>query len=295
MATTKFYHYNLWIEGEDGRRIDPTDAIDGGLFPEEFEQISQNEDKRYSTQFQQIQNEQYHGVIVRTRDESSFVRLTSDGEMNLLSEELDDEGQTGDINVDYVDYGVQLAPHRFKILVEVGFQTPGIGVISNHIDNHIDLDEQYKLKYETEMVDDLNIDELLRMDLKKIEVSFKKNPKEYIERDYQGGLESSIPDDYRLKFTASLHQGDVEESRVDEAVGNILEQLGFGHSTVEESISQIDFPRIMNTFRIVGLEGDEEVEENLADNVKKEKIDTSGYGMFDSQLGAELCQRLVQR
>jgi hypothetical protein len=238
----------------------------------------------------------HHGVIIRTKDEDDFVRLTNDGQITRLSEATDDEGETGDMDFDYVNLATQTTSGKIDLLIEVGFQTPGIGVIKDYLNEHVECDEEYDIEHETDVrdVDDEKLTRLLDSNLKKVEVSFKKNPQTYSELDTDQAIRTLIDDSYRLKFEASLHQDkDAEESRVDEFVSHFSSLLGIDADTAEESISKIDFPRIMHTFRIEGVESDEEeVEDNLADIVKKEEIDTTGYELFDQNLGRELCDRL---
>ena len=97
-----------------------------------------------------------------------------------------------------------------------------------------------------------------------------------------------------MEFVASLHQDkDADSTPVEDFISRFSALLGVDVNTAKESISQIDFPRIMHTFRIEGVESDEEeVEDNLADIVKKEEINTSGYGIFDQRLGEKLCDRI---
>jgi|GEM_PF-3792389 len=296
MSLTKFYHYNLWIEGDDGRRLDPSDVLSDEVLGEDLYRISNAGERNYHSQFQEINNGQYHGVLIRTKDEDDFVRLSAEGQLGRLSDATVDSGEAGDIDYDYVDFAIDFGTTGIDLLIEVGFQTPGIGVVKQYLDDHVEFDEDYELKHETDIrdLDDEKMERLLDSHLKKVEISFKKNPQSYAELDPDDAIRTLIDDSYRLEFVASLHQEkDAESTPVDEFVTRFSSLLGVNADTAEESISQIDFPRIMHTFRIEGVESDEEeVEDNLADIVKKEEIDTSGYGIFDSRLGQELCDRI---
>ncbi|QSG07913.1 hypothetical protein [Halapricum desulfuricans] len=296
MSLTKFYHYNVWFEGEDGRRLNPGDMLIDDVFSSDIYQISNGEDRNYRTQFRGMGTNQHHGVIIRTKDEDDFVRLTHEDEIVRLSEATEDEGEAGDMDFDYVNFATQTTSGKIDLLIEVGFQTPGIGVIKDYLDEHIECDEEYDIEHETDVrdIDDEKLTRLLDSNLKKVEISFKKNPQTYSELDTDQAIRTLIDDSYRLKFEASLHQDkEAEESRVDEFVSHFSSLLGIDADTAEESITKIDFPRIMHTFRIEGVESDEEeVEDNLADIVKKEEIDTTGYELFDQNLGQELCDRL---
>ena len=296
MSLTKFYHYNVWFEGEDGRRLNPRDVLTDDVFSSDIYQIPNGEDRNYRTKFRGMGTNQHHGVIIRTKDEDDFVRLTHEGEIVRLSEATEGEGEAGDMDFDYVNFATQTTSGKIDLLIEVGFQTPGIGIIKDYLDEHVECDEEYDIEHETDVrdVDDEKLTRLLDSNLKKVEISFKKNPQTYSELDTDQAIRTLIGDSYRLKFEASLHQDkNAEESRVDEFISHFSSLLGIDEDTAEESISKIDFPRIMHTFRIEGVEADEEkIEDNLADIVKKEEIDTTGYGLFDPSLGEELCDRI---
>lgn len=137
------------------------------------------------------------------------------------------------------------------------------------------------------------MEQILDADLKSIDISLKKHPRNFDGLNLDETLESLVPDDYRLEFGASLHKGKERDKRsVRSVVSGIL---NWNENEVEETITQIDLPRIMYSFNIVGFEeGDEEteIEENLADVVRKEEIDTTYYEVLDLDLGEELCQRI---
>jgi hypothetical protein len=282
MAGTKFYHYNIWIEGEDGQRLDPRDALIDDSFSDELYRISNDEDKNYHARYQEIEQNLYQGVLIRTKDEDDFVRLSPGGTIGRLSEATEDEGEAGDVDFDYVDFAVRVGSTKLDLLIEVGFQTPGVGVAKQYLDDHIELDVEYGLEHETDIrdLDDEKVERLLDSHLKKVEISFKKNPQTYADLEPDQAIRSLIDDSYRLKFEASLHQDkDAEGSRVEDFVDRFSSLLGVNEDSVEQSISKIDFPRIMHTFRIEGIDSDdEEIEDNLADIVKKEEIDTTGPG-----------------
>ncbi|MDB2274845.1 hypothetical protein PM022_09825 [Halorubrum ezzemoulense] len=296
MSLTKFYHYNLWIEGDDGRRLDPNEVLSDTSFSNDLYKISNSEDKNYHARYQRVGTDLYHGVLIRTKDEDDFVRLSPEGNIGRLSEATEDEGEAGDVDFDYVDFAMRVGSTKLDLLIEVGFQTPGVGVAKQYLDEHIEFDEEYDIEHETDIrdQDDEKLERLLDSTLKKVEISFKKNPQTYAELEPDQAIRSLIDDSYRLKFEASIHQDkDADGSRVDEFISRFSSLLGVNEDSVEQSMSKIDFPRIMHTFRIEGVEGDdEEIEDNLADIVKKEEIDTTGYGLFDPDLGEELCDRI---
>jgi len=308
MTATKFYYYNVWIEDKAGNRLNPREVLSDEVFSENLYDIAEKGDKRYTCQFDFIRSYEHYGVLIRTKDDSGYVRLKEDGGIVPLAEATEDEGETGDIDLDYVDFGAKVHGKSLDVLIEVGFQTPEIGMITEYLDQHVneseirqgldkyvDSDDLYSIEYETRLATPVEekLERLLDSELKKVNISFKKNPKVYDGLDVEQTLKSLVPDDYRLEFGISLHRGkDLETSDVREFMGRFTSWIGHDEETVEQSITKIDFPRIMSSFEIIGIEGDEQVEENLADDVLKEEIDTSRYGIYDSNLGKELCEHL---
>jgi hypothetical protein len=298
MAATKFHHYGVWIENEVSDVADPSEVFNNEVFSDNLFGISTDR-HNYTLRFQEVRPNQYHGIIVRTKDESGFLRL-SQGSLEQFSDIVEGEGEIGDAEFDHVDFAVIVGNEGLDLIVEVGFQTPGIGVISNYLEQHLNTPSDYNVKHETKFREDAeeNFDRLLNDELKKIEVSFSKNPRVYEELDVSDSLKEIAPDQYRLKFEVSLEQGKKgEAASADDYVSHICSMLGKDGNTTEESIRMIDFPKVMNIFRVTGMEEEdgEEIEENLADMTLQNKIDTTGYGTFDSDLGEKLCGQIVSQ
>jgi len=297
MSLTKFYHYTIWIEDDDGTRVNPQNTLTEEGFDDSIYDIEEDGDKHYSTQFQFIRNWEYYGVLIRTKDDEGYVRRGEDGVITSLSEVTEDEGETADREFDYVDYALKVGTGSIDLLLKVGFQTPGIGMIKKYLEDHIDGKGNANLEivYETKMVSDSEerLDRILDTDLKSVDISLKKHPREFDDLDLEETLEELTPDDYRLEFSVSLRSG---KGRKKKSVKSVLGRIfNRDENEVRNTIAQIDLPRVMYSFNIVGFEdGDreKEVEENLTDTVLKEEIDTVRYGIFDENLGEVLCRRI---
>jgi hypothetical protein len=293
MPTTKFHHYRIWIENEVSEVVSPHEIFRDDVFSNNLFRVSTDR-HNYTLRFQEVVPNQYHGIIVRTKDEDGFVRLF-DGALEPFSDVIDGEGEIGDAEFDHVDFAVVVDDSGLDLIVEVGFQTPGIGVISNYLAHHIDAPEDYRVKHQTKFRQDAeeNLEQLLDDELKKVEVSFKKNPRVYEELETGELLKEIAPEGYRLKFEISLEQGkEGEGESTRDRLSHICSMLGKERDSTEESLKMIDFPAVMNIFRVTGVEDGEVVEENLADMTLQEKIDTSGYGIFDIDLGEQLCEQI---
>lgn len=303
MSSTKFYYYNIWVEDDSGNRIAIDDAFDDDLFTEDNYQISSDINKNYFTRFQMISVGEIHGAMVRAKNEEGFVRLNDDAEMGVLSDETEGDGQTGAKDRDFVNYGIQENHKNIDLLLEVGYQTPGIIKFKEYLIQHLDEDNDdiSRVGYETRMpdFDDQTLERLLGSELQKAEISFKKSPKSLAGDDARDTLDNLVPDEYRLKFETTLEPGGDDDNMPDvgDYVSDILPILGGDDDDPKESIKQIDFPRIMHTFRLTGLEedADEEIEKNLAETADKEQIDMSGYALFDEDLGELLCNRISDK
>lgn len=299
MATAKFYYYNIWVRGEDGEQLTINESFDDKLFSEDNYEISSEENKFYFTRFQLISAKQHHGVLMRAKDEEGFVRLNEEMEINVLSDQTEGEGQTGSLDRDYVNFAVKVNRKSLDVLMEVGYQTPGILKFKEYLSHHIDSNDVDKIGHETRMpeLDEEKIDRLLESDLKSAEVSFKKHPKSITGVEVESTLSNLLPDEYRLKLEVSLERGADEETNVREAIGRIIPFFESDEDDIQATIRQIDFPRVMNTFKITGFEEDteEEIEANLAETVDKEEIDMSAYSLFDERLGQHLCNKLSQK
>lgn len=295
MAVRKFYHYTIWIEEEDGSRVNPRDGLSDDAFDEDIHDIAEKEGKYYSTRFNFVRNWEYYGILIRTKDDAGYVRQWEDGSITSLSEATDDDGKTADLDFDYVDYAISVGFSSIDLLVRVGFQTPGIGMIKRYLDDHVEHSAEYEIVHETKLITDSQerLEQILDANLKTVEISLKKHPRELEGLDLEETLENLVPDDYRLEFGVSLHRGKNQNKR---STRNVLSRLlGRDEEEIENTIAQIDLPRLMYSFNIVGFEEgdeDEEIEENLTDTVLKEEIDMVPYGLFDPDLGEELCQRI---
>lgn len=299
MAAAKFYYYNIWVESEDGNRLEIDEAFNDQVFQEDNYHINSDKSKHYFAKFQQISVNQYHGIMMRAKDEKGFLRLDEDRQMDVLSAATDGDGHTGSIDRDYVNFGMVKNTKNIDILLEVGYQTPGILKLKEYLGQHIASGKVDKIGHETRMPEltDEKLHRILNSELKKAEISFKKNPKSVAGDDAEETLSNLVPDNYRLKFEASLEQGKEEHSSMRDFLDDFLSQMGNNDADeIPETIRQIDFPRIMNTFKLVGFEdGEEEVEENLAATAEVEEIDISDFGLFDEDLGEFLCRTIIQK
>ena len=299
MAVTKYYHYSVWVENDVGHRLNPADAFSDSVFTEEFHPLPDRGDKSYALRLRKIDPGRYHGMIVRTKGKENFFTVDEEGSFQPFKDLIEGGGRVTNAELDCVDFAIQIEDTGLSLLVEVGFQTPGIGVIKRYLREHMKDRTEHKLRHGTKLDDsEGELSELLDKSLKKAEISFKKNPESYEHLSVDDRLRNVAPDDYRLKFEISLERGmDTRERKVREYLSHVNSMLGFGEGPVEDSIERIDFPRIMHMFKITPVEGGEENEEeaeDIADMILRERIDTSGYGMFDADLGARLCDIMRQ-
>lgn len=302
MSTTKFYHYNLWFEDDKKNKV-PTKEIIGGndLFHNKHSEkiIKSEEGRHYYLEFKKLGEDRYLGIIRRTKHDSEYFRKPRDGQPELLSEQVEGEGETGDIDLDLVHFGLVVAENEFKLLIEVGYQTPNIGIIHSYVKRIVDQD--YEIEHEQAISRDTKrkMKKLLGKNLKSAEISFKSHPNVYNELSTSQTLKNITPEDYRLKVEVSLTSTKSENIiKIEDFIRDLFPGIERDKS-IEDSIAKINLPKILHTFNIEAFEGEgNDVivdEENLADFTNQEEFETGDYGIFDERLGKKMCKLIEER
>lgn len=289
----KFYHYTVWVNNESGTKLSLDSCLADEVFSQSNYVITEDEEKSYHTRFNFLGADEYHGALVRARDDSSYVRLDETESLSRLSEMFEEEGETGSRQRDLIDFGVKQKSNKMDLLVEVGFQTPGIGMFTRYIRQHLDTDEDTEptVEYETKTsgYDDEKLEDLMDSTLVEAEVSYKRNPKTYEELEATEGIQSTIPDNYKLKYNMKLRSKNGDKSGV---VDVLADHLGLNTDTPVESITKLDLPGMLYKLEVTGKKGDREINENLTDLVMKEEINKAFYQVFDDSLGEKLIERI---
>lgn len=299
----KFWHYTAWVEREqDGGNIDLYKNLDDEAFTEDLTKIYEEDDKTYYVEFQTIGANRFHGRLSRVKDEDSFIRRGEDeNRFVVLSDETGGEGEAGERDNSTAEFGIVRRNENLHILLEKGFQTPGIGIIMAHLQGFIDVEDDFLIKKETKMGPEAEekLDELMGKELKSIELNFKKNPTTYSELDLDSALDTVTPDDYKFRFGLTLERGNTEPEDTEDGLSKVFAALGVNgegsSQPITNSVRQLDIPEMMSKFEIVASDGDEEIAENLADTIQREVIDTTEYGYFDRDLGERLCNSIEEK
>lgn len=294
MAVTKFYHYTITVESDRGRKVDPMSVANDDIFSSELYSISSTQTKKYDASFRKIENGIHQGRVIRTQDESSFLRRDDDDTVVPLTDRVSGNGDTGEINRGHTDFVVKADAKQLDLIVEVGAQTPGIQIIKKYIRDHLNLPEDYILDHESKLegLTDEKLERLLSSDFMEAEVSFKKHPDRYDGEDTGRALDSMTPDDYRIKFNISLEQG--KDKRFQTVRSYFRNNLPFfeGDESLKTSLRKIDFGKMMHTFRVESVDEDGDIEMNFADLARVDEIDTSSYSPFGERLGDRLYEAL---
>lgn len=292
----KFYYYRLWVEDQDGEEVSLIDLVDEDELKDGHmeEPVSEDDSKKYYIGINDINREGLHGIILRMKDDSEYVRrVGNNGSLKSLDEFVDDEGETGDSRSGFADIAM-VVNDEANLLIEVGYQTPGINIVRKFFEKLID-NEDYEVKKEVrhERAIEQKLDNLKGKDLKKMTISLKNNPSDY--DDDMWNQFKHLTSDYRLKFSISLERGS-NASTVQDKILDVLGNDDEEEDALIESLTQMDLPRLLYSFKIEAVEEeDQEVEENLADITDKEKIDDERYSVNDKELGEELCQKIQRR
>lgn len=297
MSESTFYHYKVWFEDEDdGSRVDLNTNLNLSGRSTNTNLISQTGQKQYYIQMQDIRSNWFHGLLFRGRDEDSYMRLDSQDNFDRLSNETPDQGEAGERNSDIVDFGLIQKTNTLHILLEVGFQTPGIGKLSEYLDQKLSYNDDYSVKRETKMGPDAEekLEKLIGTNLKTINLSFKKNPTTYDSIDDADiGVDTLSDDNYRVEFGMSLQRGSDGPDSTDDVLKDVFSNLfSRDNQSITNSVRQLDLPKMMYSFDVEALDGNRTIETNLADTTNKVEIDKSYYGFFDQELGTRLCEEV---
>jgi len=163
-----------------------------------------------------------------------------------------------------------------------------------HLTQHINIDDDFDLKKETKLGPDAEdkLSEIMGNEMKSVEINFKKNPTTYEHLDLDSAFDTMTEDDYKFQFGLSLEAGDTDAKETEEGLSRIFSLLKPDTSSqpITNSVRQLDIPDMMSKFEIVAEVGDEEINQNLADTIRREKINKREYGHFSDELGEKLCE-----
>lgn len=153
MPTTKFYHYTITVESDKGRKVDPMSVAKSDIFSSDLYSISSTRSKKYDANFRKIEDRVYQGRVIRTQDESSFLRRNNDNTIVPLTDRVNGDGDTGEINRGHTDFVVKADAKQLDLIVEVGAQTPGIRIIKKYIKDHMNLPNDYIVEHKSKLED----------------------------------------------------------------------------------------------------------------------------------------------
>lgn len=294
MSQSKFYHYRVRFADEDDAGVNPRHCLPDDTFANTYQEISQSGNTGHLIRFRMVEEGKYQGLVMRTRDESTFLRLRN-GNVHYLDEELDGDGAAVNANRDISNFGIIINRSSIDVLIEVGFQTPNIGKLTEHFEESVTYTADLDVQHDTKM-DDITEDELTQLldsDLKKITANFKKNPRDYddSELNIAESIKRAVPDEYTVNYTLSLERGNSNPQTVRERVSDLF---SISTHTAEATLTSIDIPNLMSKLYIKGQIGNRTVEENLTDLTLKEEIDLSYFDFFSRDLGRKLINEIEQ-
>jgi hypothetical protein len=255
MSESTFYHYKVWFEDDDdGSRIDLNANLNLNSRSTNTNLISQTGQKQYYIQMQDIRNNWLHGLLFRGKDEDSYMRLDNQDNFERLSNETPGQGEAGERNSDIVDFGLIKRTNNLHILLEVGFQTPGIGKLSEYFDQQLSYNDNYSIKRETKMGPDAEekLQALTGTNLKTINLSFKKNPTTYDDiNDADVGMDTLSDDNYRVELGMSLNRGTDRPDSTDYVLKDVFSNLfGRDNQPITNSVRQLDLPKMIYSFNV---------------------------------------------
>lgn len=299
MADRKFYHYTMWFLDGQNERLNPRRVLDDEVFSTGFAEVEHEGDRAYLTRFRMNRDGMYRGLLLRTRDESVFLRFKDNDEVERLDEELEGEGTTGNIDRDVVNFAVVRDSDELHLLIEQGFQTPGIGKLRTHFHDHTDAfdgEVEVRTNQKTDLISGERARRLAQSELQDIVVNFKSDPRGYDDTamDVGSWAEAAVPEGYRFGYSATIDSGN---SPTPDTTSDVLsESFGVNPDTVERTLTDLDFlQKFSKLYLEVETDDGEVIDENLTDQVIKEEVDLTRFEFFSENLGDELIDRILEQ
>lgn len=250
----------------------------------------------YYHEFDEEEQNLKYGRIVRIQEENDFFAKDGNNTVNL-SERVQEQYGIGEIKEDITNFGMLVDGNDLIILLEIGFQTPGIAVVTEYIQKILNRHAGDPTEYEAtskwiqEEDTDQKLKSLIDTELKKAEIRMKEFPELEVGDTPEQTAANLQPDNYALRLEWSLQKTDNNKLTLEKIWSKLL---GTDQDEVLNTLQQIDYPRLLSTFKVEGFgDEEEEINENLLKTIKfvELEIETEQLADYD-EIGQELCSIL---
>ncbi len=239
----------------------------------------------------------FYSYIVRTQQDTEYCHL--DGrtdEIVNLSSKTGDNGETGEIKRDIVSFAFTIMDGKILVLMEQGFQYPGIGVFIDYMRQIINQDDiTFIHKHKVKEKKKEQLKKVFGKKLKRIVMTFKKNAdlsSDSPVEEFLGKL--GVTEDYSVNIEFSL--GKSKRGSFMKVKDLLLKE--FAVDNVEELL-QIDFASIMSSFKFdywIDENASVSDEENLLRSFESESIQLDKNEIDDFEVSPKkACRYLIDK
>lgn len=309
--TVKFYYYELFFKDFKDRKLECTKIIEKLDFNKD---IKIKKTRNYTLIVEPTINKCYFGRILRTRLHSDFFSKNKDGTKNLAEVTGQPKSEAGLIEYDIVNFAFFVKDYSLVMLMEQGFQYPGVGVFIEYLlelikdllkDNefltNLGLtDEENKIRITHKLlVKPEKIEKLKKVfdkKLKSVKMHFKKKadlPEDAPIEDFLKAL-SSV-NDYTLDVEFRLRK--TEKSKIALVKEFLSNFFGLGNKPDEiETLLQIPFPDLLNSFIIEVFDGETFEETNILKEFESEELMIDKDNIQDYEfIKKKLCSEVTSK
>ena len=301
MGDFNFYYYEISAEDSETRKINFETALQKTDFVNQDITIPIEKRKRnyklYIKRYEEQTNGFYFGVISRLKSVTEFA-LKERGvrELKPLSEIISQEGELAEIERDMALFSFTMKNGNIYLLIETGFQYPGVGVFEDFIKKLIQRDDICFIhKHITKAKDVQKIKRLFGQKLKKISIHFKRKSK--LATPYIDGLVKNIglSDDYCVNLEVNIRK--IKHGKFIKVKDFLKNFFNVENNDIDELLT-VNWAESMSQFLLFTVEGESQktVNFNLLKYFEGEYIDTSDLVLNKiDELAVTVCKHLVNK
>ena len=295
---TSFFYYEVQAYDIDKKSIDFDKIFEKREVNNHNITIKRKNGRIFTLEFKKNFENLFYGRIYRSRSNKEHFCI-KDRETKILSDIIGD-GETGLLINDVVTFGMLIHKGKLFVLIEQGFQYPGIGVFLEYL-TALTKDDNFSYKH---------ISVVKEKDYKPLKKAFSKNLfslsmkiKKHADLPEGTPVEEfmkrmCLTKEYVIDFEIRL-RNPTKKATYMKVKQPLLEFLGLDKKgETLEDLLKIDFPSLLTRFQIECFDENpkESVHFNILDYYEKivYTLDKNNLGNFHS-LGKQLCIHLQQK
>ncbi|MBL7169912.1 MAG: hypothetical protein ISS48_02755 [Candidatus Aenigmarchaeota archaeon] len=296
---SRFFYYDVWAKDQTKSKVNFLDILKNYDILKEKITIKRETERNYNLEIKKGKNSGfYYGVIVRTKKDSAFLHRNKDGLLHNLAKLLfDKEGETGEIRKDIVHFAFVHQDGQLIVLMEQGFQYPGIGVFCDYF-KELTKKDNFKIEHKSR-VKQKELEPLKKVfnkQLKLVKISFKKEVELSDELPIKSFLKKMLPKEYSLSLQIKLEK--TKEPiylKMSDFVRNFFGISQKNDNETIEAMLKMNLPEIFSVFDVEVFDKDVNIStsEKILDHFEKEEITVQREDATEfDRLGESLCEHL---